>query len=92
MAGNVWEWTRSLWGTDWEIPEFGYPYDPSDGREKLDAGNDVCRVLRGSPWIGVRYFGRCPYRHFDAPDNAWGYNGFRVCISGKHNENGPGIG
>ena len=26
LSGNVWEWTRSLWGTDGEKPAFGYPY------------------------------------------------------------------
>ena len=31
MAGNVWEWTRSLWGENWTKLEFGYPYDAEDG-------------------------------------------------------------
>ena len=88
MTGNVWEWTRSLWGEYWHEPEFKYPYEPDDGRENLDAGDDVCRVLRGACWIGVRYFGRCAYRHFDPPTNAWGYNGFRLCISAGHAEDG----
>ena len=48
MSGNVWEWTRSLWGKDVQKPDFGYPYVPGDGRERLDAGNDVLRVLRGA--------------------------------------------
>ena len=48
MAGNVWEWTRSLWGKDWQKPDFKYPYQPDDpNREDLDAGDDVWRVLRG---------------------------------------------
>ena len=34
MVGNVWEWTRSLWGTDWEKPDFVYPYDPTTRNER----------------------------------------------------------
>ena len=44
VAGNVWEWTSSLWGTDVSKPEFGYPYDAKDGRENLNAPD---KVLRG---------------------------------------------
>jgi formylglycine-generating enzyme required for sulfatase activity/energy-coupling factor transporter ATP-binding protein EcfA2 len=48
MSGNVWEWTRSLWGKDWEEPDCKYPYDPKDKhREDLRAGTNVLRVLRG---------------------------------------------
>jgi len=47
MSGNVWEWTRSLWGEDWDKPEFGYPYDSASKRERLDASPEVYRVLRG---------------------------------------------
>jgi formylglycine-generating enzyme required for sulfatase activity len=64
MAGNVWEWTRSLWGADWAKPEFGYPYDPDDGkREALDAGNNVLRVVRGGSWLSVRLASRCAVRY-----------------------------
>ena len=55
MAGNVWEWTRSLWGTDWRKPEFGYPYDANHPkREGLDAGDEVLRVVRGGSWYYPR--------------------------------------
>ena len=47
LSGNVWEWTRSLWGRDFDKPEYRYPYQPNDGREDLNASNDVRRVLRG---------------------------------------------
>ena len=37
LSGNYWEWTRSLWGEDVYNCTFGYPYQPEDGREQLDA-------------------------------------------------------
>ena len=46
LSGNVDEWTRSLWGKDWQKPEFGYPYTPDDhgrGRENVKAPGDVRR-------------------------------------------------
>jgi serine/threonine-protein kinase len=56
MAGNVWEWTQSLWGENRERPDFKYPYNPEDGRENTEASKDVLRVLRGGSWYiaGVR--------------------------------------
>ncbi|UCF94730.1 MAG: formylglycine-generating enzyme family protein, partial [Desulfobacterales bacterium] len=79
MAGNVWEWTSTHWGKDWDKPEYSYPYDPSDGRENLEAGDDVCRVLRGGS--GFRYVARCAFRELDYP-LYWSSNrGFRVVVS-----------
>ena len=45
MAGNVWEWTSSLWGKGGQTPEFGSPYDPNDGRENLHAPDSVAAHL-----------------------------------------------
>ncbi|MBU6350531.1 MAG: SUMF1/EgtB/PvdO family nonheme iron enzyme [Chloroflexi bacterium] len=41
MAGNVWEWTSSLWGADYQKQQFDYPYNPNDGRETKDAPNTI---------------------------------------------------
>jgi formylglycine-generating enzyme required for sulfatase activity len=78
MAGNVWEWTRSLWGEDGSEPDFKYPYTPTDGRENLEAGNGVLRVLRGGSWDNYRRYARCAYRlrHLRLVDL-----GFRVVVS-----------
>jgi formylglycine-generating enzyme required for sulfatase activity len=81
MAGNVWEWTRSLWGESWEKPDFGYPYDPGDGREDLEAGGGVLRVLRGGAFdFSVRLV-RCAYRRWGNPNYRSWIDGFRVVAS-----------
>lgn len=67
MAGNVWEWTRSLWGKELSEPEFGYPYDPTDGREDLKAPDDVYRVLRGGAFCYNQYNVRCAVRDLNVP-------------------------
>jgi serine/threonine-protein kinase len=81
MAGNVWEWTRSLWGEDSEEPDFKYPYNPEDGRENLKTSNDVLRVLRGGSFDFSARRARCAYRGWSYP-NLFGWNyGFRVVVS-----------
>ena len=71
MAGNVWEWTRSM--------RKSYPYVPNDGRESLDA--DKVRVVRGGSWYNVedRVRAACRYYPFLS---AFDSLGFRVgCVS-----------
>jgi formylglycine-generating enzyme required for sulfatase activity len=80
-AGNVWEWTGSLWGKDLMEPEYLYPYDPADGRENLDAGDDMLRVLRGGSWDFDRVFARCSVRDGVKPLNDYVNYGFRVVVS-----------
>jgi len=81
MSGNVWEWTRSLWGREWGEPEFKYPYNPQDGREDLEAGPEVLRVLRGGSFVGGRGGVRCAYRYGYNPDSHNALVGFRVVAS-----------
>ncbi|MCG3156075.1 MAG: Hercynine oxygenase [bacterium] len=81
MAGNVWEWTRSLWGKDWDKPVFKYPYDPADGRENINAPSDILRVLRGGAFNLNQWCVRCAYRLRIDPDDRDDYIGFRVVVS-----------
>jgi len=81
MAGNVWEWTRSLWMMDVDVPGLAYPYDPNDReREDLDAGNDVARVVRGGSFNHLRDLARCAFRFGRQPDSRHGGIGFRVVL------------
>ena len=81
MAGNVWEWTSSLWGKNFGKADFKYPYRPDDGRENLDAGNEILRVLRGGSWGGVRDGARCADRRRRYPFGRDDGLGFRVVVS-----------
>ena len=81
MTGNVWEWTRSLWGSDGQKPDFSYPYDPNDRkREDLKVGNDIYRVVRGGSWYFGQVNSRCAVRYGYLPDDRDNYNGFRVVV------------
>ncbi|NPA93215.1 MAG: formylglycine-generating enzyme family protein, partial [Chloroflexi bacterium] len=80
MSGNVWEWTRSLWGEDWIKPDYGYPYDPADGREDLDAPPSVHRVLRGGSFVNNLRGARAAVRLRNAPLNRNWNRGIRVVV------------
>lgn len=53
MAGNVWEWTSTLWSD--------YPYDPHDGRESLE-DTATARVVRGGSFDLNQRNARCAFR------------------------------
>jgi len=81
MSGNVWEWTRSLWGEEWDKPTFKYPYDSNDGRENIDAPGGVLRVLRGGAFSLNRGVVRCACRGGNLPGSRDALFGFRVVVS-----------
>jgi len=81
MAGNVFEWTASLWGRGWPEPEFRYPYTLTDGRENLEAGDALLRVVRGGSFYGNRNAARCASRYRNIPGSAWHDLGFRLVLS-----------
>ena len=81
MAGNMCEWTRSLWGKNLFLPSFEYPYDPADGREALDAPSIVLRVMRGGGFRFDRRGVRCACRWPGNPSSFYGLVGFRVVVA-----------
>ena len=81
MAGNVWEWTSSLWGARLDKLTFGYPYDATDGREDLIASDRVLRVLRGGAFDDGAGSVRCAVRERSDPHFQLGDFGFRVMAS-----------
>ncbi len=71
MAGNVWEWTSTLYKR--------YPYNVEDGREsKEESGR---RFLRGGSFLVNQDGVRCASRFNLNPDHHLSYVGFRICVS-----------
>ena len=72
MAGNVWEWTSSLYRD--------YPYRAGDGHE--DAANDSeYRIVRGGSWDYYQRVARCAYRRRLFPNYRNFDLGFRVVVT-----------
>lgn len=67
LAGNVWEWTSSLYKP--------YPYVAADGREDLTASGD--RVFRGGSWYSSAFWIRSASRYRRNPDVMANSRGFR---------------
>jgi formylglycine-generating enzyme required for sulfatase activity len=69
MAGNVREWTSSLYG--------GYPYRADDGRE-VETDDSRSRVVRGGAYWNDATWVRCAYRDGYNPRFVYYYDGFRL--------------
>jgi formylglycine-generating enzyme required for sulfatase activity len=83
LLGNVQEWTRSLWGRQPGQPDFGYPYDPADGREVADARRlpPLARLVhRGGSFKSAPADLRCTARGNALPDSKIAWRGFRVVL------------
>jgi iron(II)-dependent oxidoreductase len=80
MAGQIWEWTTTLWGDDMATPSFRYPYQ-DDGREDTDAPANIRRVLRGGCFSSGAEKANCTYRGSLEPNGFWRGNGFRIVIA-----------
>ena len=80
LAGNVWEWTRSLWGKDYNL-DFPYPYRLDGKRENLEAASNIARGLRGGSWSSNAGGARCAYRGRGGPGGRSSSVGFRLVAS-----------
>lgn len=76
MAGNVFEWTLSKWGGNWQELVFGYPYRADDGRE--DVQGSGARVMRGGSWFNGYQEALCAYRSRYLAGSRGSNIGFRV--------------
>jgi formylglycine-generating enzyme required for sulfatase activity len=72
MAGNVWEWTSSVYKP--------YPYKADDGRE--DPKAKELRTLRGGSFYYDDYVVRCAARHTNIDDDRFIDVGVRVVSPG----------
>jgi formylglycine-generating enzyme required for sulfatase activity len=71
LAGNVWEWTHSLYRP--------YLYKPDDGRENVeDTGR---RVVRGGSWIYPHRSARGACRGYGRPGGFSNGVGFRLVVA-----------
>ncbi len=76
MAGNVFEWTLSKWGSNWQELEFAYPYRAEDGRQEIEGSG--ARVMRGGSWFNPYQEALCAYRSRYLAGSRGSNIGFRV--------------
>ena len=81
LAGNVGEWTSTLWGKQKARDPYAYPYRPGDGREDPSCDAGVHRVVRGGSWTIGSLDSRCQIRNDQHAYNRNTANGFRLALS-----------
>ncbi len=79
MAGNVWEWTLDRWGKSVDAPDYRYPYQAGDGRQRIETKD--LRVVRGGSYFNNEKDARCAARSGDDPDLFDDGIGFRCVLS-----------
>lgn len=84
FAGNIRQWTSTLWGTEESAPDprYAYPWQ-EDGRNSESESRLIWRVVRGSSFKDDPFQLRCSARCGDFPESrgfpGWRY-GFRVAM------------
>jgi len=82
MAGNVWEWTQTMWGQNKDEPDYSYPTpEQDDGRTQPPPDDAVFReyrICRGGSYKDKPARLRCASRARVAADSQHPRRGFRV--------------
>jgi formylglycine-generating enzyme required for sulfatase activity len=79
LAGNVQEWTNTLWGIDLLQPDYPYPYRADDGRENsIEMLSRDFRIYRGGSYRDVPERLRTSARGQSDADSRLRWRGFRV--------------
>lgn len=76
LAGNVFEWTLSKWGSNWQELQYAYPYRADDGREEIQGSG--ARVMRGGSWFNGYQEALCAHRARYLAGSRGSNIGFRV--------------
>lgn len=76
LAGNVFEWTLSKWGKNWQELEFTYPYRADDGRDEIEGSG--ARVMRGGSWFNLYHEAHVSHRARYLAGSRGSNTGFRI--------------
>ncbi len=76
LSGNVFEWTRSRWGVNWQELSYPYPYQVGGECEELEGSG--ARVMRGGSWFNSYPEALCAYRSRYLAGSRGSNIGFRV--------------
>lgn len=80
LIGNVREWTTSLWGPAGNAALFKYPYHTDDGRDDLNAPDNIRRVVRGGGYYYDDKCSNCVVRNRAFTKNTHDGCGFRAVV------------
>ena len=82
MAGNIWEWTSTIWGVDRLHAQFGPPYRTDDGRDSLQPSLPYreLRICRGGSYRERGDRVACTARNRQSASSRDPARGFRVAM------------
>lgn len=78
MSGNVWEWTSSRWGKNFNSPDFPYAQWQEQQAQRNQLDPMEFRIIRGGSWFNYADILRCALRNGGHPHNRYDHLGFRM--------------